>query len=64
MEDCKYMFKIIDSRTREVLIPRLAARSHTEAEDRAKELIPGLHHVASMLHPDIPEKPKKRTKKR
>ena len=43
------IYKIIDCRTRETLIPRIYAQSHTQAEQRAKELLPGIYTSASLL---------------
>ncbi len=60
------MYKIIDSRTREILISRLSAESHTKAEERARAMCPGLHIAASLL-PDpraAQHKKKKETRKR
>jgi len=67
MNDSKYVYKIIDSRTRETLISRVCARSHTDAEKVAKDLLPSdTRFVASLLQPDIKPAPKKkkRTRKR
>lgn len=66
-DDEKYVFKIIDSRTREVLVSRLCARSHTDAEEQAKALLSNeVRFAATMLRPDQDSepKPKKRTRKR
>jgi len=58
------MFKIIDCRTRETVISRLCAQSHTDAEARAKEMLPGIYTSASMLTPSrIDRTTKKRTRK-
>lgn len=61
------VYKIINSRTRDVMVMRLTAHSHTEAEQAAKNLFPSTYTVASLLRPGADETPvtkKKRTKKR
>lgn len=57
-------YKVIDSRTRETLAASIGASGHTQAERFAQAMFPSVHTVASLLRPDITEKPKKRTKKR
>jgi transposase len=66
-EDRKYMFKIIDNRTRETIVSRICARSHTDAEEQAKALLSNeVRFSAAMLRPgqSNEEKITKRTKKR
>jgi hypothetical protein len=61
------LYKIIDCRTREVLISRLLSDSHTAAETLARKMLPDVHVVASLLRPkadEVPVTKKKRTKKR
>lgn len=64
-------FKLIDMRTREVLLLRLEAMSHTDAEQFAKSSFPerrvvaSLHHADSSMSQQVDNKtPKKRKNKK